>query len=1186
MVRHIPKELQFGVLLNQEQCGGLFRAVLDTGCGAGYYVGSNKLGLITQPALYTAGFVDGSIKQITEVVKVTLTVGDCTREVVLRLISNSAEEPYILFGRSLISQFDLVTDGSSVSQKGIVLDDDVKMLEDFATLEDLDEIGQSVDDDERVLFRLSSEDDFRSKDLVKSLLNEEMDLPFCPGAKMKLKELGALDIHDVPEQEYFFELTLPNLETSQETVFRNRFYSQSLYSRLSDLQRQEFDSVVESFVSKKYWIESTQGECEKICPYTANVFPVCAEGKPMRLVSDFRLLNVFYPSSTTVNRIHHPVMLLRSFISTGLVVGDAKQAFYKVRLNTPLWLTVGNKHFLCTRLAFGLSMGVEALRQSLGMVWELWKRNCRKPGGSMGFGNLWIDDFLTTQREYVPLLITMLGICGFDISRKKFQDDLFDTKFLGAVIRRDCNKVELLCDIAQRRTQLLGMISKLRISPVNVTKKFVFAIAGIIAFDVGHCHPELRMIADLMRKLIGKYKDAWEAPLTLESDDKFVFDYLLDWLERQVNATCDPHITNPVTPEAIPHFKLETDASMFAYSVVLYVRDANETIWRRIYADACVLKPARFKHHINRNEAFALLIGMRIVAMFLDFIKESRLGDSPDPFSANLEIWTDSTTALAWTRTGSAGPSTNFKTVEWRQIVMLAEALHSEYKILKSLIPNLKINHVKGSENTEADELSRLLHRQIGPDNKPLGNYFFRNKNLKLEANSDEIGKIDCEKSYGGEFLLELLARHCFNLEQLLDQLALVANLGGKDSDTASPEFYGNFDRKIWLLADRMQRVAEIKNKNKYVKIERYGFDVLCYQEVKFTGEQVDRVVIPGDSGFKRVRELVAKYFHSKYFHRGYRYDMARINESNLYLEGLTSAVRSFISKCLICARKNSHNLPKAFAMAPQTYPRELTLPAFSRISIDFIQVRTWLILTVLCIDCSVFYCVIVKALSASEAFEGLLKLSRTYSVDFRYIHSDNAQAFNTRFKTLVTQEWPLVQFSRTVPYSSHQNPTERMHKEVWSLLKSRKTTYAIEEDVGNEITQDVLQEISFVLNQRPLGVDEQQQVITPARLAWGTAWKEEGRYKLLKFREYFYREVFSIMRRKHLPIRNLRRTSVAIGNRVLFQLEDKDKHEFSHELGVVVSVDGNKISIRRKGSIVIVNSRNAIPLKSYFQVE
>jgi hypothetical protein len=359
-VKYIPEELSIGVMVRQDGIGRVLSAVIDTGCGAGYLVGGETLGLKLDSACYTASFVDGTKRTITHSVRVSLMVGEIEREVVLRVIEGDG--PYLLLGRELIELFDIVIQGGKVSQGSKVLNDEVKLLEEFLETDEFEELEELPNDgeDDRVTLPVSVEEQAVVRELLIPLLESPKELPFCPGATMTLRKVSGMV--DTEEQEFSFELKLPEPKLDSSLVQKNRCYSRSLYEKLVPEERKQFDGLVKEYVDQGYWTRASKDECQKRCIYTANVFPVKADGKKMRLVSDFRVLNTFLKSTTAVNRAHHPLLLLRSFFASELYIGDVKAAFYKVKLSEPVWLTVGPNHYLCERMAFGLAPGVEALR--------------------------------------------------------------------------------------------------------------------------------------------------------------------------------------------------------------------------------------------------------------------------------------------------------------------------------------------------------------------------------------------------------------------------------------------------------------------------------------------------------------------------------------------------------------------------------------------------------------------------------------------------------------------------------------------------------------------------------------------------------------------------------------------------------------------------------------------------------
>ena len=582
-VNYIPEELTIGVVVRQDGMGQVLNAVIDTGCGAGYLVGGETLGLRLDTASYTASFVDGTKRRITHSVRVSLVVGGIEREVVLRVIEGNG--PYLLFGRELIQLFDIIVHGDKVSQGCKVLNDEVKLLEEFLETDDFEELQELPEgEDDRVTLPLPDNEREKVRELLIPLLESPKELPFCPGATIRLRKVeGALDTE---EQEFSFELKLPEPKLDDSLVQKNRCYSRSLYEKLVVEEIQQFDELIKEYVDKGYWVRASKDECQRRCLYTANVFPVKADGKKMRLVSDFRVLNTFLKSTTAVSRSHHPVLLLRSFFASELYIGDVKAAFYKVKLSEPVLLTVGRDHYFCERMAFGLAPGVEALRCSLGMLFDLWKScfaNCF--ANQYGHAGLWVDDFFITHGQTVPSWIYMAGLCGFSVSRKKFQEDPEEGKLLGAIIARnkDDGSTVLRCD--SKGTELIQELS------TNLTKKSVFSFCGIISYDIGHVHPELRIIADMMRSIIGKQQCInWTTIINLSGTDLSIWKTLISWATKLLSTPCQPHLTYPYrfpsnvlsrTGSSSNYFRLETDASKYGYAIVILHRSHEEQGWRR-----------------------------------------------------------------------------------------------------------------------------------------------------------------------------------------------------------------------------------------------------------------------------------------------------------------------------------------------------------------------------------------------------------------------------------------------------------------------------------------------------------------------------------------------------------------------------------------------------------------------------
>lgn len=1155
-----PQEMTFACSLSQGSRVHYLDAVLDTGCGSGFVVGG-ACGFSVIPACYPVELADGSTVRVVELVEVELTVGRRTELVLLKVLpSSAAREPYVLFGRELKARFQLETQGCRVIMDGEVLHDAISFLSDSwsgdpGEGEKLTELPPvERDTQESVSLPIGKLEKEAVERVIEMELQIRRELDFCAGATMVLRRLDGSDRRDTGNQGFTFELTLPPAAKPVSSAAANRLYSASVYRKLNEEDRKEFDDLVDQYVQRGWWAPADYEECATRCGYAANVFPVVAKGKKTRLVSDFRMLNQFYPASTRTPRIHHPLMLLRCLAGDNLIVADCRSAFYRVRLADPVWLHVGGRNFLCHRLAFGLSMGPEGLRASLGALWNLWKQDLAR---GPGYGALFVDDFFVTQGRDVPTLFYMLERCGFEVPVEKFQNDLAVTRLLGSTLRREHELMALECD----DVTISELVERVRKNP---TKKEFFALAGRVGYDPSHLHPERRLIADILRSVVGKYQTSWTQKIETTRDDEAVVDELLGWLLEVGQAGC-MHTT---TPGYRMFFRIETDASKYGMGVVIRHRSDPQAPWSVLYMDATAWKRVQRNYHVNRLEAYAMLIGLRVLGLFLDFVREANLGKGEVP--TEVEVHSDSTTALAWARTGE--PQVGYKSIEMRQILALAESLHLELRNLRGKA-GVVLHHIQGDLNRDGDRLSRLLYRPLG--NRCLGDFVQVPK--KQAAADEKICKVEEKQSF-----LSLLAEESRDLPELLDRVhrwsLAFSSWGGRAGPEPSTE--GGLQGGMWELGKMSQALFRPRKDHMYTMIN----GVYVVEQTLFNGEVVRRIVIPNQKELVRVRELICRFYHGQNQHRGVKFDVANLTTSTFHLEGVFRAVQSIIAKCWTCARKNAI-LRKALCQPVQTVPRVITFPPFSRISIDFVHFRATTVLSVLCTDTGVLFLSVVSAASAEGAIQGLRRLSHLYCVQIRRVMSDNARALSKSFQVEARKLWGDCQFVTRAAYESSQNPVERAHRDMWSILRSRKSTKSLSEDI-QDITNEVLEEVMCIVNRRPLGT-QGDTVVTPARLAWGANQIGPGGERLENFRRFFYENLFALNRRRHLPNRRLRRAFVPVGDMVLFQHGTREaKDQFEHRVGRVIAIEGNIITVQSQGKEVKVGSASVIPLSRYFQVE
>jgi hypothetical protein len=157
-----------------------------------------------------------------------------------------------------------------------------------------------------------------------------------------------------------------------------------------------------------------------------------------------------------------------------------------------------------------------------------------------GFDGLFGNDFFiavstaAVQRN-LGRLLHLLGACGFEVPMSEFQDNSESMELLGVQIIRRLNHVEINCD--SREEQILALMDILR---ERVTKQKAFALAGLLGYDALGGHAERRLIADVIRSLVGKYirPKKWTEELILNPEDLKVFSELLGWSSAILREPC------------------------------------------------------------------------------------------------------------------------------------------------------------------------------------------------------------------------------------------------------------------------------------------------------------------------------------------------------------------------------------------------------------------------------------------------------------------------------------------------------------------------------------------------------------------------------------------------------------------------------------------------------------------------
>ena len=1151
-------ELKFQAELRQNDTSLFLDVVVDTGAGFGYLLWPDSLPWTweSRQVDMKVAMANGQVSPIDKILNASLRVGHQDYAIELRVLGTSNPMPSILCGRHLIQQFGLTICGSSrlLSREGLCLFDSVPascpntvgvdqtVLPDFGNdtaalvLEGFSDMARPTEVDEDSVIPPKEHCDSKLADAILSQVASSGDMPmlYCPSATLKLEEIKPVDC-DLPDQTHQFRLSL----TLPASLANRKSYSYSLYCRLPVQQKNQFDELVSEYVKAGWWSRIQPKELKDICP--ADVFLHKGGTSKARLVCDFRPFNALFKDvSSTVPLIDHLLLLLRTESLPYVFLGDCSKAFYRVALSPPLPLRAGPNVFMCSRVSFGLSMGPETLRCSLGLLMNAW-RAAVSPS-ERGFLSVYIDDFqLLCNCPNLPWsLLHLLRRCGFAVSKKKFQMG-FPLKVFGTVLDRNprSDGVVSVAAMSPPLENLASIVDQVKKAP---TKRLVFELAGRVGYDPLKTAPTLRLIADLTRSLAGRSRVKWDSPLQFpNTESQKMFEELISWLGNAAEER-QSQIYYTETGHQLPNLTLSTDASIFGYG---YTVEFNKHL---VQQSAHAWKASQFSYHSNRLEGLALLTGMRTVAKFLEFRKSVAFGSFPTP---SIEVRSDSKSALAWAH---GRPPTDVKGLEYRMIIRLQAALTEELTVLKSLSSACAATHLPGEENP-ADALSRLLYRTVS------------GKTMGSILRGSPIEKVLLLESPDHSF--EALARTSLNYEHLLEKVEFALQIFRSWSQR------GIVQAPVEeVLVKSLQTMMTPQQRARYVDID----GMFHHQWTDYNGNLYSKPVLPVQA--EATRFLIARHLHKLNGHRGSKYDTAALFEqSTFFVENPINLCRNVIRRCLICAMNKSR---VSQPVPAYTYPRSLLEPAFTRIAIDVTYAgRKRPVFSSMCLDTGVVFFHAIPDATRASILEGLSVLSDRYCVRFKLIRSDNAPALNESLNSVLRRGGhPDVVFSKTPVAGSVSNPVERMHEELWRLVRARGflKKAVVQDDFNRQ-----LEKVCKIINNRPLGwhLDGSDEiVITPAKLAFGHAYGKDGE-ALAEFRRLFYENYFLIFRRRHNPV--ARRMRLSVGDFVLLRSQAGDKTELPFVIARILTIGRGMLTVRTGGKTLDVVTTAVAPLDRYF---
>jgi hypothetical protein len=529
-----------------------------------------------------------------------------------------------------------------------------------------------------------------------------------------------------------------------------------------------------------------------------------------------------------------------------------------------------------------------------------------------------------------------------------------------------------------------------------------------------------------------------------------------------------------------------------------------------------------------------------------------------------VTVLTDSTTALAWALKGH-----NSHGHESRSIDRLCDGLRDEIIHMRKL-GKVHLEHTSGAINVEADSLSRILDREV--DGRKLGEL------LRLRAKKRKSTPIPAERLVRRtlapqECLAEMVAGESYDIFHAIETFGnlrriLISWRSGvgrsRTQDPGTNDVVNFEENRIRFCLSAQTTARSLPANNPFV---RSASGVIEHHRAKFDGSVEVSAYIPKSSPV--TQRSIVRTFHRLSDHRGSRYTVSCIK--NFFLEGRNSAVQQVLRGCLRCAVKNAK---VQWSLPTSTFPRELNLPAYSRICIDHLHLEKVVALSVMCIDTGVIALVEGNSTTVEHSIGALQVLINRYALCLHRIHCDQASCFTSpKFLAGLAQCGQKPEISFTVPNAPYNNPVERMHAEVRSIIRTSKFKQrCLIDSRGVQLTLDT---IANIVNQRPIGVFE-DEIITPALLAWGSRWSTQ---LLPQLRSYFYERCFELLRRTHLRS-SQRRGNLVVGARALLSTPQSGKLSTPFSLCRIVDVVGNHILVRTSdGKTRKVGSAQLAPL-------
>ena len=1203
-----PSEWKFKCSLN----GVDLPSVLDTGAGLPYLVipHGSKVPFPYTRCNLVVHVANGREVKIDRKVEGLMRVGALQRNVTLFVLPCATGTPFVLFGRVLIQSFKVrvdpdgsmytVSDSGVLDQLNLLAEKQVEVCDDLG-IEAVDPVEcEKVDqyavpfnpedhlplkDEDRVVFPISGAGEARVMKILADLIDKGwIPLGGSPGLFVRLRALSDGEMHDVgAAQKYTFELRLPPVTTAP-VKFRD--YSEYMMAKLSDGQREEYGALVAEYVSQGWWIPAEATACAQATQIPpATVFPHCPK-KRMRLVCDFREANKSFPSTVTMCKLWHSIGGIRLLCHRHITIADAKSAFYRVRLegDTRVWLSTAVGQFLCSRMCFGLSFGPSGLKGSLGSLFESWQRTSQNSIST----SMFVDDLHvgtdSPVLEELGVLFEVFLRCGFEVPKKKFQlvSEGTEGTLLGShisiLVSNDmgtgpATQTVVRCGRQERLEGCREILSR------PATKRELFGAAGMLGYDGVRMHAEARLAADVLRAVVGSAFSSvpWKSLVNWDlcsKEDQILFAKVKKWClelcDQGGDCAHSTWMTAPSREERSLSIRLESDASCFGGGCRVFVSDGSAFV--QLFEDAYAWRKAEFNYHVNRLELIAAFRGIRALTTFLEEVQSMQTVRFR---ISEIRVLIDNMSVVTWIN--GCFNANKGKHYELRLMARVLEGLQQEVEVLRTLADVVKVDHVKGEQNT-SDGLSRLLYRD------GIGAMLRQRYEKKLKRGTTELTAID-EVLWTKDFtpvsdsVIESIACDSRSLDQVVWKFSVFKLLlrawkklvaDGRTSTLAEITPSGSESERMEFMVC-CQLDLSPRDRLRFSHSAHGQGQLVYYSKPIHTGEVQPQVVIPDH--LSQLQRVIATERHRDCDHRGADYVRATLA---VHLLRGRSRVQRLVHGCVVCQARHGR---QAWALPREPYARETTGPPYSRVAIDHLHFGAGAFaLSVYCLDTCHVSLLSVDSVETTSAVAALVRLYHRYGLCIKLVYSDNASCFTSpKFKELLRASGILVDIEHTDPYSSYQNPVERVHRDILDILRVRLRGQLA--DIGR-IDQDLFDSVCFVLNQRPLGWTDDKGCATPQQLAFGFGPESSlvmRNEQLSKFRVWFYQTVFQQLkldshRRRHVLERFF------IGERVLCYVPGP-KLALNWFCARIRDIKGNRFLIEKQGQVKWYGSMNVLKL-------